>query len=93
VQNLRDTIVCEHGDFVNVVKVAVRLIVESSPQIGYEDLCSLEETNTPTLKSLLVTKAWEVLCKEIDESCCGVIGRLNKFGDAAIKILRWYKIS
>jgi len=70
VQHLWNTVVGKHGDFVNVVELAVRLAVKRGPQVGDEDLRALEEAHFFALKGAFVAEAGEFLGEQVDEAWC-----------------------
>jgi hypothetical protein len=70
IQNLGDSIISKHGDFVDVIKFSVILAIESCPEICHTDLSSFEKPDTlPALKTDDVVEAREVLSKDVDKSC------------------------
>jgi hypothetical protein len=77
---LRDPIVREHGNFINVVKFSVGLAIKTSPQISYKNLRAFEEANglLPVLEGMLVTETVEILCEDVDETCSRAICFFNK---------------
>jgi hypothetical protein len=60
----------KHSDFVNVVELSVAFAVKGSPQIGYEDLCALEEAHFLALECAFIAKAGELFGEQVDETGC-----------------------
>jgi hypothetical protein len=58
----------EHGDLVNVVELSVALAVKGCPEVCNEDLRPLQESHFLSLKSAFVSKRWEFLCHQVDQS-------------------------
>ena len=44
-EHLRDSVVCEHGDLIDVMEIAKVLAFEAGPEICDEDLGALVETH------------------------------------------------
>jgi hypothetical protein len=83
VEDLGHAVVCKHGDFVNVVELAVRGAVKGGPEVGDEDLGALEETHALALKGALVAEAGEGRGERVDEARGGLRGGGYEGGDAA----------
>ena len=61
---------CKHCDFVNVVKLAVRLAVKGSPEIGNEDLRALQEADLSPLEDAFIAEAGELGSEQVYQSGC-----------------------
>ena len=68
VQHLRQPVVREHGDLVDIPEGAVALAVEARPQVGNEDLGPLEEADGSLVAAehVFVTEAAEVARQDVD---------------------------
>ena len=85
VEHLRDPVVCEHGDLINVVEVAEALALEAGPEVGYQDLGALVETDDGALVFVTVVQAGEVVDEEVDEGGGGAFGLLNAGGESPLE--------
>jgi len=70
VENLRNAVVCKHGDLVDVPEFPMPLALEARPYISNKDLGSLQNADwlSPPLKAMLVTEAVKVPSQEIYKS-------------------------
>jgi hypothetical protein len=73
----------KHGYTVDVVKLAIAFLVECSPNVGDQDLRSLHDADRTFFEYRLITKAWEVVSKEVDKFTGTVVGGFNKASNAA----------
>jgi hypothetical protein len=73
----------KHGYTVDVVEFAIAFFVERSPNVGNQDLRSLHDANRTFLKHRLITKAWEMVSKEVDKFTGTVVGGFNKASNAS----------
>lgn len=60
VKHLRDAVISEDGECLNIVKPAIAFSIEAGPQICNEYLCSFVESYTLSMKAVLVAEAWKV---------------------------------
>ena len=74
-QHLRNTIVREHGQCLDVIKLSVRGAVERSPQVCNEDLRAFVEVYGLGVEGVSVGKCRDVLDEEIYEAIGGMVGR------------------
>lgn len=88
-QYLRDPVVRKHGDLIDVPERPEPFSLEARPQVGDQDLRSLEETNgfPAPLPMELVPEAREILGQQVDEPRGGAVGRLYAVGEAACVFL------
>ena len=72
-QYLRHAVVGEHGDLVDVVELAVGFSVEARPQVGDENLGSLQESDgfSGTFELVFVAEGREVSRKEVHKTSSG----------------------
>ena len=77
VEHLGNPVVREHGDLINVVEVAEALALEAGPEVGYQDLCALVETDDGVLVFVTVVQAGKVVDEEVDEGGGGAFGLRN----------------
>jgi hypothetical protein len=61
---------CKHGDFVDVMKLAIALTFEAGPEVRDQDLGSLVEPDFASLKGCFVPEVGEVICEQVHQSCC-----------------------
>ena len=74
-EDLRDAVVGEHGDVVDVVEGAVgALAVEAGPEVGDEDLGALVEADGVVEVAVAVVEGGEVVDEEVDEGGGGFVG-------------------
>lgn len=68
-EHLRDAVVGEHGDFVDVREGTVGLPFETGPEVGDEDLRAFENADglAPAGVGVDVSEAGEVGGEEVDE--------------------------
>lgn len=85
VEHLRDPVVGEHGDLVDVVEVAGALAVEAGPEVGDEDLRALVQADGGAFVGVAVVEAGEVVDEEVDEGGGGAFGLLNASGDSSVE--------
>lgn len=78
---------CKHGDGVDVVEGTVAFAFEAGPEICYEDLCSLVESDCGVFETMPVIKTGKVIDEEVDKSCCRAVGLLNASDESAIESL------
>lgn len=89
IQNLRNSIIGEHGNLVNVLKLTESLSIKRSPQICYANLSTFEEANTfPILKAYDIIEAREIVSQEVDECRSGMIGFCNTVRKVALVLLQ-----
>lgn len=53
---------CKHGDLVDIVELPEIFSVETGPQVGYQNLGSLVESDSSPVEDGLVTETGEALC-------------------------------
>lgn len=89
-QYLRDAVIGEHGDLVDVVELPVAVAVEARPQVRHENLRPFEEANglAPPCKRELVPEAGEVAREQVHQPRCGPVGRLYAVREAALVLLQ-----
>ena len=87
VEHLRDPVVCEHGDLIDVVEVAEAVAVEAGPEVGYQDLCALVETDNGALVFVTVVQAGEVVDEEVDEGGGGAFGSLDAGSEGPVEMV------
>ena len=89
-QYLRDAVIGEHGDLVDVVELPVAVAVEAGPQVRHENLRPFEEANglAPPCKRELVPEAGEVAREQVHQPRCGPVGRLYAVREAALVLLQ-----
>ena len=87
VEHLRDPVVCKHGDLIDVVEVAEALALEAGPEVGYQDLRALVETDDGVLVFVTVVQAGEVVDEEVDEGGGGAFGSLDAGGEGPVEMV------
>jgi len=89
-EDLRDTVVGKHGDFVNVPESAEALAVEAGPEVGHEDLGALEKANgfAAAFELVLVAERGEVPCEVVDKLGSRTLCLRNELRDTAVVELR-----
>ena len=85
VEHLRDPVVGEHGDLVDVVEVAGALAVEAGPEVGDEDLGALVQADGGGFVGVAVVEAGEVVDEEVDEGGGGSFGFFDASGESSVK--------
>lgn len=87
VEHLRDAVVGEHGDVVDVVEAAGAVAVEAGPEVRDEDLRALVKADGVAIVAVTVVEAGEVVDEEVDEGGGGVLGLLDAGCEAAVKVV------
>lgn len=87
VEHLRDPVVCEHSNLIDVVEVAITLTLEAGPEVGYQDLGALVETDDGALVFVTVVQAGEIVDEEIDEGGGGAFGSLDAGGERPLEMV------
>jgi hypothetical protein len=59
----------KHGDLLDVVEFTIPFAFKASPQICNQNLGSLVESESASIQRGLVSKAVEILRKEVHERC------------------------
>lgn len=77
----------KHGNVVNVVELAVIFSVESSPDVGDEDLRTLHDAHSAAFKFGAVIEAREVVREEIYEFPGAVISSGYEIYHSAFELL------
>ena len=72
-EHLRDPVVREHGDVIDVVEAAEALALEAGPEVGDQDLGALVEADEGALVFVTVVEAGEVVDEEVDEGGGGAL--------------------
>lgn len=87
-QQLRDTIISEDSQFIDVVELAIVLAIKARPHVCDEDLGTLEDADGfAVLEFDDVVEAGEVGSEEVDERSSGTIGTGNAVYEAAVVFL------
>lgn len=87
VEHLRDPVVGEHGDLVDVVEAAGALAVEAGPEVGDEDLRALVQADGVAFVGVAVVEAGEVVDEEVDEGGGGSFAFFNAGGESPGKFV------
>lgn len=82
----------KHGDFVDIVKFAVALTFKAGPEVGDQDLRPLVEPDSTPVKGRLVSEAGKVLCEQVHQCRCRLVGVINAIDKAAVKFLRIVRV-
>ena len=90
VEHLGNPVVCEHGDVVDVVEVAVAFALEAGPEVGDEDLGALVEADRAGFVVVAVVEAGEVVHEEVDEGGGGSFAFLDACGEGSAKPIFQY---
>ena len=86
-EHLRDAVISEDGECLNIVKPTITFSVEAGPKICNEDLCPFIESYALPVKGALVTKARKMFNQKIDKVRCGVIGSLDYIYEIASEFI------
>lgn len=89
-QYLRDSIVGEHGDFIDIPESAVAFSVEAAPYVCYQDLGALEEADglASALELELISETGEITCEQVDQSSRRSVGGFDAVDEAAVVLLQ-----
>lgn len=89
VKHLGYTIVCEHGDFVDIVEFSKVLAVEAGPEVRDQNLSSLVQPYLFTVEDCLVAEAGKILGEEVNEASRGVVDAVDAVCEAAVEFLEY----
>ena len=85
VEHLRDPVVGEYGDVINVVEAAEAPALEAGPEVCDQDLGALVEADEGALVFVAVVEAGEVVDEEVDEVRGGAVGSLDAGREGALE--------
>ena len=85
VEHLRDPVVGEHGDPVDVVEAAEAVALEAGPEVRDEDLRALVEADGGAAEGVAVVEAGEVVGDEVDEGGGRPVGLRDAGGEGAVE--------
>ena len=87
VEDLRDAVVGEHGDLVDVVEGAEAGALEAGPEVRHEDLGAFVEADGGVFVAVAVVEAGEVVDDEVDERGGGSFASVDAGGEFAIEMV------
>ena len=78
----------EHRDLIDVIKVTISFAIKRSPEVGDEDLSSLEYLNSSTIKAGFISEAVKVVSEKVDKHASTAVRGVNEFDHRAIETLQ-----
>mmetsp|Transcript_28766 Transcript_28766/g.33199 ORF Transcript_28766/g.33199 Transcript_28766/m.33199 type:complete len:294 (-) Transcript_28766:166-1047(-) len=87
-QDLRNSVIREHSQLINIVKLPVILSFESAPQISHQDLHSLIQENLVAFIDRMVSEIREGSCKNLNQLLCAFLRGFNHINKLSIIVLQ-----